>query len=119
MAALIAGGEVRAPAAERALRAIGLADPGAVCEAARKVVDNRTGRFSWVSHLSAVRLLGDLECRQARASVEAYAQALGAVRSPSDLAAFTSRVDPDPPLDLGAVGQLKAETERALRMLRQ
>lgn len=119
MAALIAGGEVRAPAAERALRAIGLADPGAVCEATRKIIDNRTGRFSWVSHLSAVRLLGDLECRQARASVEAYAQALGAVRAPADLAAFTSRVDPDPPLDLGAVEQLKTETERALRMLRQ
>jgi len=118
MAALLSGGEVRAPAAERALRAIGLNDSEAVCVPARKVIDNRTGRFSWLAHLSAIRLLGDLECRGARASVEAYAQALGAVRSPADVSAFASRVDPDPPLDFGAVEQLKTETERTLRILR-
>ena len=118
MAALLSGGEVRAPAAERALRAIGLNDAGAICEPARRVFDNRTGRFSWIAHLAAIRLLGDLECHEARASVEAYAQALEKVRSPADVTAFASRVDDEPPLDFAAVGQLQAETARTLRILR-
>ena len=118
MAALLAGGEVRAPAAERALRAIGLNDAAAVCAPARKVLDNRTGRFSWLAHLSVIRLLGDLECRDALASVESYSRALDLVKSQADVSTFASRVDPDPPLDLAAVGQLQAETARTLRILR-
>jgi len=118
MAALLAGGDVRAPAAERALRAIGLSDPAAVCESTSKVLDNRTGRFPWVAHLSAIRLLGDLECRAARGSVEAYAEALSAIKSPNDVSRFAARVDSDPPLDFAAIEQLQAETERTLRILR-
>jgi hypothetical protein len=117
VAALAAGGEVRAPAAEGALRTIGLNDPEAVCEPARKLLDNRSGSFSWIAHLSAIRLLGDMECRGARTSVEAFAQALGTVRNPSDLGAFAWRFAPDPPLDLDGVGRLKAELERTLKIL--
>lgn len=119
MAALLAGGEVRAPAAERSLRAIGLNDADAVCGPARRVIENRTGRFSWLAHLSVIRLLGDLECRDARASLEAYSRALAPVASPADVALFATRVDPDPPLDLSAVEQLKSETTRTLRIIRQ
>lgn len=119
MGALAAGGEVRAPAAERALRAIGLNDPDAVCEPARKVVDNRTARFTWLAHLAALRLLGDLECRGARASVEAYARALAALRSADDLKAFASRVEPEVPLDRESVDQLAAQANRTLGILRQ
>jgi len=118
MAALISGGDVRAPSAERALRAIGLNDAEAVCEPARRVLDNRSGRFSWIAHLSMIRLLGDLECRKASTSVEAYAQALAAVRSAADVSAFAARFDADPPLDLASVEQLKTETERTLKILR-
>ena len=118
MAALLAGGEVRAPAAERSLRAIGLNDPAAVCEPIRRVIDNRTGRFSWLAHLSTIRLLGDLECRDARASIEAYSRALTQVKTPADVPQFASRVDPDPPLDFSAVEQLQTETTRTLRIIR-
>jgi hypothetical protein len=118
VAALAAGGDPRAPAAESALRAIGLDDPGAVCTAARKIIDNRTALFSWLAHLSAIRLLRDVECPGARASLEAYSQALGAVQKPSDLAAFASRFAPDPALDLDGVGQLKSEIDRTLKVHR-
>jgi hypothetical protein len=118
LAALLAGGEVRAPAAERSLRAIGLSDPTAVCGPIQRVIDNRTGRFSWLAHLSTVRLLGDLECRDARASLEAYARALAQVKTPADVVQFAPRVDPDPPLDLSAVEQLQSETSRTLRIVR-
>jgi hypothetical protein len=117
MAALAAGGEVRAPATERALRAIGLGDPEAVCGPARQLLDNRSGRFPWVAHLSAIRLLGDLECRGARTSVESFARALDVIHKPSDLGTFAWRVAPDPPLDLDGVGRLKTELERTRRIL--
>jgi hypothetical protein len=118
MAALLAGGEVRAPAAERSLRAIGLNDPAAVCDPIRRVIDNRTGRFSWLAHLSTVRLLGDLECREARTSLEAYSRALAEVKTAADVPQFAARVDSDPPLDLSAVEQLQTETVRTLRIIR-
>ena len=118
MAALLAGGEVRAPAAERSLRAIGMNEPAAVCGPIRRVIDNRTGRFSWLAHLSSIRLIGDLECRDARASLESYSGALSRVKSAADVSQFASRVDAEPELDLSAVEQLQAETGRALRINR-
>jgi hypothetical protein len=119
MGALVAGGEVRAPAAERALRAIGLDDPEAVCDPARKVIDNRTARFSWLAHLAALRLLGDLDCGGARESVEAYARALAGVRSADDLATFAARVDGEVPLDREGADQLGAQASRTLGALRR
>ncbi len=117
MAALVAGGEVRGPAAETALRAIGLNDPDAVCGPARRIVDNRTGRFSWLAHIAAMRLLGDLDCREALPSVEAYARALA--DDSSDLERFARHFSSEPPPDGDAAQQLKDQTEQTLRMLRR
>jgi len=120
IAALLAGGDVRMPAAERSLRAIGLNDPAAVCGPIRRVIDNRTGRFSWLAHLSTIRLLGDLECRDARTSLEAYSRSLALVKAPADIEQFASRVERDPgsPFDFSAVEQLQTETARTLRIIR-
>ena len=119
IAALAAGGELRAPATEAALRGIGLNDPDAVCAPARRMLDNRAAVYSWLAHLSAVRLLGDMECRGARRSVEAYAKAVEDVKTESDVSAFASRVTTDPPLDFEGIGRLSSELQRTLTVLRQ
>jgi len=116
MAALIAGGEARAPASEIALREIGFDDPAAVCGPVRKIIDDRKGRYSWLAHLSALKLIGDLGCTDARDSVDKYANALAAAQT--DLKSFATYVSADPALDASAIGQLDKQTQRAIQMLR-
>jgi hypothetical protein len=117
--ALFAGGDVRAPAAEKALRAVGLGDAAAVCGPMIRILDNRTGRFTWLTHLSAIRLIGDLECRDARPVLQRYSRLLDQVRGPDTLAAVSGIVDPDLPVDLAAVEQLRAEMKRTERIVRE
>lgn len=119
MAALVSGGEVRAPAAERALLQIGLSTPEPVCSSARRVIDSRGVRFTWLAHLAVIRLLGQLECRDARMAVEAYARALEPIRSDKDIVNFASRVDPELAVNLESINQLRDATKRTLELLRQ
>lgn len=114
--ALCASGEVRGPAAEKALRAVGLSDPEAVCEPTIKIVDNRTGRFSWLVHLSAIRLIGDLDCPRAKGVLHRYRDELQRV-TPQTLPSFARTVDSDPPVDMAGVEQLKTEIARAFEAL--
>jgi hypothetical protein len=117
---LSSGDEIRRPAAERALRAVGLTDPEAVCGPIARVIDNRTGRFNWLTLQSAIRLAGDLTCTNARPALERQNLLLRDINGASDLPKLTSHdyVDPDPPLDLDAVKQLKAEVTRALTIVK-
>jgi hypothetical protein len=117
IAALAAGGELRAPATEAALRTIGLNDPDAVCEPARRILDSRSAVYSWLAHLSAIRLLGDLECRGASRSVAVYAKSVDAVRAPPDVTTFAARVAADPPLDFEGIGRLQTELQRTMKVL--
>ena len=52
----------QAPAALDGLQAIGFSEPEEVCEQTSKVLRNRTGLFSWETHLRAIRLGGRLQC---------------------------------------------------------
>ena len=119
MAALLSGGVERAPAAERALWGIGLSSPQPVCDLAARVLDNRSGRITWISHVSVMRLLGDLQCRDARATVEAYARAVAPASPSGGDADFASRFTDGATLDSEAVDQLKNAAARTLRMIRQ
>ncbi len=115
---LVSGDDERASAAEQGLRAIGLGDSSAVCDPARKILDNRSGLVSWVACLSVIRLLGDMECTGARPSVEAFAKALEAAGQTPGSSPPGWRVAPKPPLDPIVLGQLKVELERTLTVLR-
>ncbi len=115
---LASGDEIRRPAAERALRAVGLTDPEAVCGPVARVIDNRTGRFNWLTLQSAIRLAGDLSCANARSALEWQNIQLSRINSASDLPKLSHYVDPDPPLDLDAVKQLKEDLSRALTIVK-
>jgi hypothetical protein len=76
LTALADADDVRTPAIEGALRAIGLNDPEAVCGPLLAVLEHRTGRYSLVMHRSAIRVIGDVRCPGARTLLEGYRQAL-------------------------------------------
>jgi hypothetical protein len=110
---LATGDEIRRPAAERALRALGLTDSAAVCGPLVRIVDNRSGRFTWLTHLSALRLIGDLECGDARPALARYREVLAAVASPDQLARLGPVFDQSVPTDMDSVQQLLGELDRA------
>lgn len=117
--ALFAGGDVRAPAAEKALRAVGLGNADAVCGPMRRILGNHTGRFSWLTHLSAIRLIGDLECRDARPVLQHYSRVLDQVRGTDTIDVYARLVEAEPPVDLAAVDQLRGEMRRTMRILQE
>jgi hypothetical protein len=74
--ALADADDVRTPAIEGALRAIGLNNPQAVCVPLMGILQRQAGRFSWLMHRSAIRVIGDVRCADARSSLESYRQRL-------------------------------------------
>jgi hypothetical protein len=62
---LDSGGEVRGPAAEQGLRAVGLTDRKAACDRMVSVAGDVNGLYTWTTHRFAIRLLGELGCEKA------------------------------------------------------
>lgn len=102
--------DVRTPAIEGALRAIGLNDPKAVCGPLISVLENRTGRFSWLMHRSAIRVIGDVRCRDAAALLRQYSARLAA----GELTTFDPATETWEPLSPELGELLKADVDRAL-----
>jgi hypothetical protein len=93
ISALTVGDEVRSPYIETALRGIGLSHPAAVCTPMTAVLDNHTGRFTWLMHKSAIRLIGDLECRDAVPVLRRYAAVIDKARAAGDVDLYSAMVD--------------------------
>ena len=86
------GGVNSTVAAERALRAVGIGDQKVVCESLRMVISNRTQLFSWSVHQTAIRVLGDLECREAVTEILVYRQLVDSGTVDNDLQQFRNLV---------------------------
>ncbi len=113
--ALAAGGDTRAPAAEAALRVVGLTDPVAVCQPILQVLENRTGRFSWLTHQSALRLVADLQCRDPEGVLRRYAPLVADVKTPDGLLPLQDAMARFPTVDRIALEELRLEFDRAQR----
>jgi hypothetical protein len=110
VSALAESDDVRTPAIEGALRAIGLNNPDAVCTPLMSIIQRRSGRYSWLMYRSAIRVLGDVRCRGARALLESYAAALAA----GSLKTFDPATDDWAPMSPEVAQVLKEDLDRAL-----
>jgi hypothetical protein len=108
--ALTDADDVRTPAIESALRAIGLSDPNAVCGPLISVLEHRTGRFSWLMHRSAIRVIGDVRCTAARSLLQEYSRLLDA----GELRTFDPATEEWVVLSPEIADLLKIDLERAL-----
>jgi len=110
------GGDVRIPAAEKGLRLIGIVNPGPVCGRLADVLKNRTQLFTWVTQKSAIRLLGDLNCQDARTTLSDYLGLVEQANTAEGLARYEAvvGVEPSAPLDLDL---LKRELDIAEKKL--
>ena len=110
VSALAESDDVRTPAIEGALRAIGLNNAGAVCTPLMSIIQRRSGRYSWLMSRSAIRVLGDVRCPGARALLDSYAAALAA----GSLKTFDPAADDWAPMSPEVAELLKADLDRAL-----
>jgi hypothetical protein len=108
--ALADADDVRTPAIEGALRAIGLNHPEAVCGPLMRILEHRSGRFSWLMHRSAIRVVGDVRCAGARAPLQRFERLLIA----GELTAFNPATEEWAPLSPEIADLLKADLARAL-----
>ena len=108
--ALADADDVRTPAIEGALRAIGLNNADAVCGPLMGILERQSGRYSWLMYRSAVRVIGDVRCPKARSLLQAYSTALAG----GALKAFDPQTEEWAPLSPEITELLKADVDRAL-----
>jgi hypothetical protein len=105
--------EVRGPAAESALRAIGMANREAVCEPLVVLAKARAGRLSWPVHATVIRLIGDSQCDKAAAQLRAIDRRLES----TEVAALAAEYDSRPVFDRNSVLELRKTIAASLRSL--
>jgi hypothetical protein len=105
--------EVRGPAAESALRAIGMANREALCEPLVVLGRARAGRLSWPVHATVIRLIGDVQCDKAAAQLRAIDRRLAS----ADVAALAAEYDSRPVFDRNSVLELRKTIAASLRSL--
>jgi len=105
--------EVRGPAVESALRAVGIVQPDAVCTPLSTLLRSRSTRLGWPAKATLIRLLGDVQCMQARLQLEALRQRLGG-GAVVDLA---REFAPQPTFDGVATKELLKALDESLRSL--
>lgn len=110
VSALADADDVRTPAIEGALRAIGLNTPEAVCTPLMSILQRRSGRYSWLMYRSAIRVIGDVRCAGARTLLESY----GAALADGSLKTFDPATDDWAPMSPEIADLLKSDLERAL-----
>ena len=108
--ALADADDVRTPAIEGALRAIGLNDAAAVCGPLLSMLEHQSGRYSWLMQRSAIRVIADVHCPEARTLLQTYRQAL----TGGTLKAFDPATEEWNTLPAEIVALLKADVDRAL-----
>ncbi len=105
--------EIRGPATESALRAIGMSHREALCGPLLSLAKARAGRLSWPVQATVIRLLGDVRCEEAGAQLRAMDQRLATL----DLAELALDYDSRPAFDKGSVKELRKMLAASLRSL--
>jgi hypothetical protein len=105
-------------AAQVGLRAIGAEDQKETCRELQKTVENRSRLYGWIAHRYAIRLLGEVGCREAIPSLLSYKQLLGS-NTEDSVKAYAKVVSDDVPPTLESLNNLKDEVDRSLEILQR
>lgn len=109
---------VTALAAESGLRGLALTAPEAACQTLEKLLTNRTRLFRWETHLRAIRLLGDLDCRGALPSLRSYQTRLPATGADDQLQSYAALLHPESHPNQDNLSQIRAALDQTLALLR-
>lgn len=104
-------------AAENGLRAIGWQEAHPVCERLTAVIENRTQMFGWHTHLSAIRVLGDLGCSSASPALVRYRMRISSGSLIEALPAFAGLVRERNPPSLTDLKSMREQLDLCLRQI--
>lgn len=107
----------RVIAGEIGLRAVGMSEHEVTCSQLTRVIENRTQLFRWGTHLSAIRLLGDLDCKKALKSLQEYERLLKQSASKDGLEGYRRIVETRQEVTLESVTRLSEELTRTLQIV--
>lgn len=102
---------------ETGLRAVGMIEPDATCNQLTRVIKNRTQLFRWGTHLSAIRLLGDLDCKKALPALQEYEKLLKESSSKDGLEGYRRIVKGNQEVTLESLNRLTEELTRTLQIV--
>jgi hypothetical protein len=71
------------------------------------VLDDRSQRYSWETHLSLIELAGDLRCTNAVDAIQRYLTIVNSVKNQDELPKYKSAVSQKPPVDMSSIAKLK------------
>lgn len=114
VSALTTADEIRTTIVEAALRGIGLSRPEAVCPPMIAALDNRTGRYTYLMHHSAIRLIGDLGCPKSGSVLRRYAAVVASAIASGNLTAYSDLVDSNTPVTPLALELIDKDLKRTL-----
>lgn len=109
---------VTALAAESGLRGLALTAPEAACRTLEKVLSNRTRLFRWETHLRAIRLLGDLDCRDSLPALRSYQTRLTVAKANDQFQSYAALLHPQSHPDPDNMAQLRATLAQSLALLK-
>jgi hypothetical protein len=106
---------LRASAAERGLALLALSDPDALCRVLPRVLTNRTGQFTWSTHLRVIRLIGESGCTKAAAGLAEYLTQVRTARTGASTTPYFDLVVDRPTPD--QFDQLESALNRSLLII--
>ena len=115
---LIQSGEANSViAGEIGLRSVGMTDTELTCNRLIQVIRSRSQLYSWFTHRSAIRLIGDLSCTDARRHIEEYENLLQRSTSEKGLAEFKKLVRDHPTVTPESIELLQKDIKRTKDIL--
>jgi hypothetical protein len=111
-------GDLANLAAERGLRLVGSNDPVAACPKFVQVIADRSRRYSWQTHKTLIKVIGQSACTDARPALEKYSADLTALDTDGKrIAAFGQLYSEPDGFDIESISSLKTELTNALQIL--
>lgn len=111
-------GDVASIAAERGLRLIGGNDRESACPAFMAVINDRTRRYTWQTHKTMIKVIGQCGCPEAGRQLQSYrANLVAAKGDPVAMSVFARRYSQADAFDVESVASLGGEIEIALEIL--
>lgn len=106
-------------ASERGLRAVGMDDLDPTCDRLIRVISSRSRLYSWFTHRTAIRVIGDLACKDAAKALEEYDVLLKDSKSPEGLRRFQEYVRSTPAPTPESIDLLQRDVDHAREVVKR
>jgi hypothetical protein len=110
-------GSIRAIAAENGLRAMALMETSQPCSVLKKLLSNQSRLYGWKTHQRAIRLIGDLDCKDALGIIKEYAKIINETNINNEFKKYISILRRDSTVNEDSIEQIKITLGKTMEVL--